>query len=89
LPYRKELFEDLKNFTHNCGIEHFRKYTFKTGIFPPEKAVVGDCRLGKWYVNLLLDHKDGKVKEETISKLNNISVEWLGVQTKIIGTNWY
>lgn len=89
LPQRKQLLEQLRDFVHISGIEQFKLYTNKTGLFPLEKTIVGEYRLGKWYQNLLSDYQHEKVSEDTVRQLNEISTEWFKEQTVIVGTEWY
>lgn len=88
LPHRKRLLCELRDFTHQAGIEHFKAYTKKTGIFPLEKAMLGDCRIGKWFIALRNDFANNRVQAETKEQLSKISDEWYGDQTKIIGKDW-
>ncbi len=88
LPHRKELLYKLRDYTHQVGIEHFQTYTHKTGFFPLEKAMLGDYRIGKWFIALQNDYNNNRVQTETMEQLSKISDEWCGVQTRIIGKDW-
>ena len=88
LPHRHELLGKLRDYTHQVGIEHFKAYTHKTGFLPLEKAMMGDCRIGKWFIALRNDYKNNRIQAETMEQLSKICDEWNGVQTKIIGMDW-
>lgn len=85
---RKELIDALIPFIHEKGYESLRSYVTKTGLLPTAKTLQGNQKLGKWMQNIITEYNKGTLDSAFIKFMNEISPEWMGEQTYIIGKSW-